>query len=91
MKITTFNATPTETLKEAIIESFGEFETLDIKVIEIVPLTSSHSKVYIRYYLDGKHYKHCRITDVINDFDNPESADTLLKVLGIFNEEIGLR
>jgi hypothetical protein len=33
MKITTFNATPTETLKEAIIESFGEFETLDIKVI----------------------------------------------------------
>jgi hypothetical protein len=91
MKLYTFNTKPTETLKEAIIEAFGEFEDLDIKAIDIVPLTSSHSKVYIRYYLDGKYYKHCRITDAINSFDNPESADTLLKVLDVFREEIALR
>jgi hypothetical protein len=91
MKITTFNTTPTDDLKEAIIEAFGDFEDLYIKAIDIVPLTASHCKVYIRYFIDGKHYKHCKITDVINDFDNPESADTLLKVLEIFSEEIALR
>ena len=91
MTITTFTTEPTETLKEAIIEAFGDFETLDIKEIDIVPLTASHCKVYIRYYLDGKHYRWCKITDVINDFDNSESADTLIKALEIFSEEIYLR
>jgi hypothetical protein len=91
MKLYTFNTKPTETLKEAIIEAFGEFEDLDIKEIEINPVTSSHCKVYFRYYLDGKYYRWCKITDVISDFDNRESADTLLKVLDVFGEEIALR
>jgi len=33
MKLYTFSTKPTETLKESIIEAFGEFEDLDIKEI----------------------------------------------------------